>query len=62
MYWREQDGGFVRENEDQCRNCDNWQGGEASCGLIGQALDQKLRDGMMIDVPFCPHHRKPLGE
>lgn len=63
MYFRQAEGGFVRELEDHCLNpeCYKWCGGESACGLVSDAFEEALREGMVIDLLYCPHHRAVLG-
>ncbi len=55
MYLLQLTENVYRTEGDACLSCDRW-----PCQKV-QTLEQTLREGVHLDLIFCPDRRPPLG-
>lgn len=61
MYYREPRGVTAGE-QDACRDCREFYGGNTVCVGVGILLNEALEKGMHLEVLYCPQYNPPLGQ
>jgi len=61
MYFREPKG-ITANEQDACRDCRDFEGGNTVCVSLGLLLNEALEKGMHLEVLYCPRQCPPLGQ